>query len=119
MSALANGILFLTADSVRAAFESGVFEMFEGSLEMEAVEILLSVNPVFFVAQSILYGFSLFGAIQMWNLKKTGFHIYTLAQISLIIVFNFFMSSLPFPLFPSLISLTFILLYLRNLQFMR
>jgi len=119
MSLLANGVLFLTVDSVRAAFDSGVFEMFEGSLEMEAVELLLNVDSLFFVAQAILYGFSLFGAIQMWNLRKTGFHIYTLAQISLLIVFNFFMSSLPFPVFPALISLIFILLYLRNLQFLR
>ena len=54
----------------------------------------------------------------MWNLKKIGFHFYTIAQILLIIVSRVYMPQLPFPLFEIMISLVFITFYARNLKLM-
>ena len=119
ISLFANGFLYITLDVVREAYASGMFEQFEGTFEMEAVELFLNVNPLFFLVQSTLYFFSIIGALQMWTLKKAGFHIYTISQISMLIAYSFFLPVLPFPFFAAFITLTFVLLYLRNLQFMR
>ncbi len=117
-SAIVNGLAFLTIDSWAGILEEGAFEMFEGQLEMEAIELLLNVNPTFYLLQAVFYAMAVYGAFMMWNLKKAGFHIYTVAQILLLIISKVYMPSLPFPLIPLLLSLTFVLLYARNLRFM-
>ncbi len=43
-------------------------------------------GPQFFITSAILYFISLMGAVQMWNLRKIGFHMYAAAQIFLLIV---------------------------------
>ncbi len=117
-SAIVNGLAFLTIDSWAGILEEGAFEMFEGQLEMEAIELLLNVNPTFYLLQAVFYAMAVYGAYMMWNLKKAGFHIYTVAQILLLIISKVYMPSLPFPLIPLLLSSTFVLLYARNLRFM-
>ena len=112
LSFIANGIMFLTIDSWKVAYENGVFEVFENQLEMDALELMLNVNPLFYLAQSI-------GAWFMWNLNKQGFHVYAIAQILLLIIYKVFLVSAPFPVLPLVVTITFIFLYYRNLQFMR
>jgi hypothetical protein len=45
--------------------------------------------------------------------------MYAIAQILILIVQQVYLPSLPFPLIPFLLTLTFILLYYRNLSLMR
>jgi hypothetical protein len=111
--------MYLTIDEWKMAYDEGVFEVFESQLQMDAVELILTVNPMFYLLQAVLFLFSLIGAYLMWNLKKSGFHLYAIAQILLLIIYKVFMTSAPFPLIPMLITITFILLYYRNLQFMK
>ena len=117
-SGIVNGLAFLTVDSWAGVLDEGAFEIFNGQIEMEAIEILLNVNPTFYLLQAVFYTMSFYGAIMMWNLKKAGFHIYTVAQILLLIIAKVYMPSLPFPLIPLLLSSTFVLLYARNLRYM-
>lgn len=119
MSFLANGFMYLTIDQWQLAYQEGMFDMFEGQLEMDALEMLLNVNPLFYLIQAVLYCFSVFGAFRMWQLKKIGFHIYTTAQILLLIISKVFLLSQPFPLIPLLLASTFVLLYARNLAVMK
>ena len=118
-SALANNIMFFTIEDWRLAYENGLFENLGKLFEDEALQILMNVNPGFYLLQSAFYLISLIGAILMWNLRKTGFHLYTVAQILLLISYNLFLSSQPFPFIPLLLSVTFILLYAKNLSFMQ
>jgi len=118
-SALANNIMFFTIEDWRLAYENGLFENLGKLFEDEALQILMNVNPGFYLLQSVFYLISLIGAILMWNLRKTGFHLYTVAQILLLISYNLFLSSQPFPFIPLLLSVTFILLYAKNLSFMQ
>lgn len=101
------------------AFNEGQFDELMGTLDMEAIEVFLNVNSNFFLFQALLFGLSILGVYNMWKLKKLGFHMYSIAQILLLITQQVYLPSLPFPLIPFLLTLTFILLYARNLSFMR
>ncbi len=59
---------------------------------------------------------SLFGAIQMWKLKKMGFFIYTGAAIIGIILPLFF--GLVFSTFGTIITVAFIVMYFLNIKAM-
>lgn len=111
--------MYFTIEDWKLAYENGLFDNLDSLLQDDALQVLFNVNPRFYLAQSVLYLLSLIGAILMWNLRKMGFHIYTVAQILLLISYNLFLSSQPFPLIPLFISITFILLYARNLSLMR
>ena len=110
--------MFLTIDLVKGYYENGDFEFLGENLNLEAIELLIGVSRSYFIFQASVFAVSIYGAYLMWNLKKVGFHIYTVAQITLIIISQVFLPNLPFPLFEIMISLVFITFYARTLKFM-
>jgi hypothetical protein len=72
----------------------------------------------FFVIMFILAFISLFGAIRMWNLKKMGFYLYTVAQILMIIMPFVFITGSQIGVFGIVITVLFIILYGLNLKVM-
>ena len=119
LSFFANLLLFFLYDIIQGVFESGQLGFMEGTVEMESFKMVMSIAPEFFLFQGILYFISLLGAMMMWKMNKTGFHFYAIAQILLLIIYEFYIPGAPFPVIPLLISIIFILLYYRNLQFMK
>jgi hypothetical protein len=82
------------------------------------IELLTEANPLFFLFSGLFYIGSLIGALFMFFLKKIGFHIYTIAQILLVIAPMYFFH-LPGPgTLILLVSGLFIFLYSMNLKFM-
>jgi len=78
---------------------------------LPGIDTLLEAPPAFFLVSGFLYIFSFAGALIMWNLRKTGFHVYTVAQILLIIAPMYFLK-MPGPsLFDIILSGTFVILY--------
>ena len=61
--------------------------------DMPEASFLLNAPREFFAISSILMGFSLLGAILMWNLRKMGFHFYAASQILYLIMPFIFFSS--------------------------
>jgi len=55
------------------------------------------------------------GVVQMWNLRRTGFHLYAIAQLLMLIVSTIYVykPTNTFPMFDLLFASLFILLYLR------
>jgi len=86
---------------------------------MESIEMFLNVDKTYFLFQAILYVVSLAGVYFMWNLKKSGFHLYTVSQALVLILQQIYFPSLPFPFLPFLLTLTFVLLYFRNIKYMK
>lgn len=115
-SLIANGFLYLMFDKVKEVIEQQEAFIFMGS-ELD-LSFLLDINSTFFLLQSSFYLLSLYGAIQMFNLRKIGFHLYAIAQIVLLIIPKVFIPVLPFPYFELMVSGVFIYLYYKNLQFM-
>jgi hypothetical protein len=114
-SLLSNGFMFLLFDEWAKAYDEGLFDVFDGQFEMTAIQVFLNVDKQFYLFQTLLYSLSVYGVYLMWKLKKIGFHTYSIAQILVLIVQKIFIPSLPFPVIPLLLTLTFIILYFKNL----
>ena len=66
----------------------------------------------------MIYAGAFTGAFMMWKLKKTGFHVYTVSQIFLVLSPMYFFH-LPVPyLLDVILSGMFIILYSYNLKYM-
>ncbi len=115
-SLIANSFLYLMFDQVKEIVGQQEALSFLGS-EIN-LSFLLEIKPVFFLIQAALYFLSVFGAYQMFQLRKVGFHLYTVSQILLLIFSKIFIPALPFPFFELMVSTVFIFLYYKNLQFM-
>ncbi len=88
------------------------------TIDLPGVEDILNAQPIFFVSSVAAYAVSIFGAFQMWQLRKRGFHIYLISQILLVIIPMYFFK-LASPLLADIIlSGIFIILYGSNLKHM-
>ena len=95
-----------------------VAQEFAKKFNIPGIDLLLETKPLYFLVSASFYAGSLAGAILMMQLKKIGFHVYTIFQILLILAPMYFMH-LSSPGFPELVfSGLFILLYSRNLKIM-
>jgi hypothetical protein len=97
-------------------FFSKFFVQFADTYKIPGMDILTEAKPVFFFVSAILYLGSLAGAFLMWNLKKTGFHVYTISQILLMIAPMYFFRLHGPSWIEVLFSGVFILLYSSNLK---
>ncbi|MCX6247405.1 MAG: hypothetical protein NTW10_06705 [Bacteroidetes bacterium] len=75
-----------------------------------------SVRPTYFAAIAVISALAVAGAVRMWQLRKQGFHIYTVSQILLILAPMYFFR-LPGPdFFSILLSGAFVMLYSSTLK---
>ena len=85
---------------------------------MPAMDMILNAKQGYFLVSAVLYLFSAAGALEMWKLRKRGFHLYTASQLLLIMTPMYFFR-LPFPSVTDIIlSGIFILLYSTNIKHM-
>jgi hypothetical protein len=95
-----------------------VAESINKSFHLPGLEMILEGRSAFFATSALIYMGSLVGAILMWKLKKTGFHIYTIFQFLLIISpMYFFHLSIP-SFLDIILSGIFVILYGSNLKYM-
>ena len=82
--------------------------------------ISTSIFLLVFIVMFIFWGLSLFGAIKMFNLKKSGFIMYVIPNgvMTLMQLFTIVAAFTPFGLLYLLVSVLFIVLYAQNLKFM-
>ena len=52
----------------------------------EVLENRLTINPIYYLFTALLYVGSLIGVLKMFKLQRTGFHIYSISQMLLLIV---------------------------------
>ncbi len=88
------------------------------TFDLPAMDMILNAKPVFFLVSSFIYAFSALGAIELWKLRKRGFHLYSISQLLLIMMPMYFFK-LSVPSIPDVIfSGIFIILYSVNLKHM-
>ncbi|PKQ65487.1 hypothetical protein BZG02_00320 [Labilibaculum filiforme] len=113
---------FINPDLFATALD-GIHDVYLRKFVGEALEMgQKAIAHIFEISltQILLYVASLIGAILMFQLKKTGFYIYTIAQILLLFVapifigFNLFVNMAI--LFGSIFTILFIALYAINLK---
>ena len=96
-----------------------IIQQLAEKFDLPGMEILLSAPPSFFFISALIYGGSGTGAVLMWRLRKTGFHVYTISQILLLIAPMYFLK-MPGPsILDLLLSGLFIILYSTQLKSMR
>lgn len=83
---------------------------------LPGIEMLLNASAGYFLVSGLLYAGSLAGALVMWQQRKIGFHIYTIALILLLIAQMYFMDLSGPPVIEVLFSGLFILLYSTQLK---
>lgn len=101
----------------KTLYESGSMT-FPNEMAVFAEEMFETPRSFFFCS-ALLYGMSLAGAILMWNLRKSGFHLYTLAQLLILLVTLLFLGKERVALGNIMFTLLFITYYyivLRNLN---
>ncbi len=114
LSVLSNGFVFLFYDQFTAPENLEAFENIFGS-EMN-LDILMGTSIYFYLLQSFFYALSFFGVLKMWQLQKIGLHIYTLAQMCILILPEIFVPVLPFPFVQIMVTATFVLLYFSSFR---
>jgi len=92
---------------------SGVLDSVPGMGAMGDAGI--AIFAVFFVLAFL----SLFGAIMMWKLKKTGFYLYSIANIIALILPFIIFQGVPVNILGIVVTIGFIAMYAANLKAMK
>lgn len=79
-------------------------------------DLFASFPRLLFIALGVFYGISLWGAIFMWNLKKSGFHAYTLSQLVVLVLPALFMGKAYFGIGDAMLTLLFVAYYYFTLR---
>ena len=84
-----------------------------------SMQAQLAISRVNFLLMALLFAMSFYGVLQMWQLQKRGFHIYSIAQILMLIVMAIFVinvtgSSIVGPLFMTAIWIGIYYIYYRK-----
>ncbi|UBM63029.1 hypothetical protein LA303_03395 [Candidatus Sulfidibacterium hydrothermale] len=118
MTMLSNLLIFTFFDQMKMVVTTQMANYTFMGTKMDFTPFF-EISPLFYLIQGLLSALSLSGAILMWDLRKLGFHLYTIAQILLLIVPKLFIKGLPFPGMELLISFIFVFYYSRFLKIMR
>lgn len=123
LSIIGSGLYFisylmtgLTLPALKATYQSGAIPFPAETAVL--VEQFFETPRSFFLCSALLYAVSLTGVILMWNLRKSGFHLYTLAQLLVMLVTLLFLGRERLPLGDIMFTLLFVIYYylaLRNL----
>lgn len=121
MSFIGSGVSIISSVVVALAFDilPDIAQQSPLPQAEEMVEFVRMGGRLFFVLMSIWNILSFIGVWFMWNLRKTGFHFYTLAQLFMLITPLFLFTNYQLPLSNLLLTGTFILAYGLNMRFMR
>jgi hypothetical protein len=111
LNAFSNLMIFIFFD-LSMKFAAELVKTFK----VPGMELFLDAKPVYFAVTALINVLSIAGAVRMWQLHKHGFHIYTVAQI-LVILAPMYFFRLPGPdFFSILLSGVFVMLYGSTLK---
>jgi len=95
----------------------GAFSNLVVSLSYDMIKEMAESGSFYLVSFVAMFA-SLFGALQMWKLRKIGFHFYTSAQILLLLLPAIYMPGMENPFLNVIITAAFVILYAGNLKHM-
>lgn len=113
-------IMAIGIPAFKSLYESGIITY---PAEMTVfIEQLLETPRSLFLFYTLLYAMSIVGIIMMWNIRKSGFHMYTLAQLLLLLVTVLFLGRDRLALGDVMFTLLFVVYYfiaIRQLDAMK
>lgn len=81
-----------------------------------AFEEMIQTPRTFFMSSALLYAVSLGGVLLMWNLRRIGFHLYTLSQLLVLVVTVLFLGKEHLLLGDVMFTLLFVIYYYFSLR---
>ena len=96
---LSNLVWFLSYNAMKEVAESEEYyelmEKFTPNIDQleDTMQSQLAISRTSYLLMLLLFVASFYGVLQMWKLQKKGFHIYTIAQILMLIVTAIFITS--------------------------
>ena len=118
LSFVGSGLAVISNLFIYMSFDEVITIIEDYELGLPEFEMIMSGGKRFFITGFFLYSISLMGAIQMWKLRKVGFHLYTVAQIFILLLPVVFIEAYQFSLISLLLTIAFVLAYFSNLKFM-
>jgi len=113
MNVISSLVIFLFFDAFKV-----VAANIAKTFNLPGMEMLINGPAIFFAASALIYAGAITGALLMWQLRKVGFHVYTISQILLVIAPMYFFKLSGPGLMDILLAGAFILLYSMNLKAM-
>jgi len=113
MNLISSIIIFLFFDAFKV-----VAANLAKTLNLPGMDMLINGPSVFFAVSALIYAIAITGALLMWQLRKVGFHVYTISQIILVIAPMYFFKLSGPGMMDILLAGVFILLYSMNLKAM-
>lgn len=113
ISALSSLLMAAAYNLIPEAVKQSPFQDTEAVLEL-----IRSAGPGFFAIMGVLYLVSLAGAVLMFKLRKNGFHLYTTAQLAMLILPLLMIDGFVIPVSNLLLTGSFILAYAVNIRIM-
>ena len=100
-------------------FYSQVKELYETKvIDIPGIDLLMSGGVRYFLTGAVLFTASFAGIWYMWRLRAFGFHIYTAAQVLLLVLPVTTLKDYPFSYIDLVLTLFFIVFYRFHLKFM-
>jgi hypothetical protein len=118
-SFIGSGLAAFSNLFIYLSFEEMLTIVEDYEIDIPGFDMMMSGGRRFFITGFILYTLSWVGALQMWKLKKIGFHFYTGAQLFLLLLPVIMIPNYPFSIISLLITLIFIAGYAVNLKVMK
>lgn len=112
LAAFSNLFMYLSFEEMLTIVE-------DYEVDIPGFDIMMSGGRRFFITGFILYTLSWVGALQMWKLRKIGFHFYTGAQLFLLLLPIIMIPAYSFSIFSLLFTAVFVGGYAINLKFMK
>ena len=114
MYALAYLMWGLMLPTIQGQYASGALQLPD---EMTvAYEDMIYTPRSFYLCGTLLYVMSLVGVILMWNLRKSGFHLYTLAQLLVLVITVLFLGKEHLAIGNVMLTLLFVTYYFIALR---
>jgi len=103
---------------ITTSYEETMALLEETEHNFPLIDMFMKAGYGFFLTGTILYSTSLLGALQMWKLRKIGFHFYLVSQILILILPLVYIEGYPAPYLDISITAVFVWLYYRHLPLM-
>lgn len=111
LAAFSNLFIFLSFEEVKSIAN-------DYFTDLPGFEVIFSGGKKFFMIGFILYTFSIYGALQMWKLRKIGLHFYIAAQIFILVLPVVTLDSYKLPVLSIFVTFAFVIGYVSQLKFM-
>jgi hypothetical protein len=110
MGAVSNLFVYLVHPTLITLIESGAYDEMGFDLGFFS-----SIEQSYFLLSGLLQVVSFTGVVHMWKLRRSGFHLYAISQLLMLILSSVYVYKPlgTYPMFDLMFAALFILMYLR------